>query len=62
MYLRCMWQQYNIALHGCHALQRFDFGSNCDNRTMFEESCNQQRYGSMQPPEYDLSRVSGMAR
>jgi hypothetical protein len=41
-------------------LQRYDFGANCENRTAFEETCNQQRYGSVQPPEYDLSKVSNL--
>ncbi|WIA37407.1 hypothetical protein OEZ86_014332 [Tetradesmus obliquus] len=38
--------------------QRYDFGSNCGNLTNHEETCNQHRYGSMQPPEYDLSKVT----
>lgn len=43
-------------------LQRYDFGSNCGNLTNHEETCNQHRYGSMQPPEYDLSKVRRVAR
>lgn len=39
-------------------LQRWDFGTNCTDRTWFYETCNQQAYGSLLPPEYDLSRIT----
>ncbi|WIA20837.1 hypothetical protein OEZ85_005188 [Tetradesmus obliquus] len=39
--------------------QRFDHGTNCSSRNQqFGETCNQQRYGSLQPPEYDLSQIT----
>lgn len=38
--------------------QRYDFGNDCNNRTRFQETCNQEVYGSMDPPEYDLSRIT----
>jgi hypothetical protein len=31
----------------------------CSRRTRpYDETCNQWRYGSLQPPEYDLSRIT----
>jgi pimeloyl-ACP methyl ester carboxylesterase len=39
-------------------LQRFDFTSNCTDRTWFAETCNQQAYGTLIPPDYDLSRIT----
>lgn len=39
-------------------LQRYNHGSNCTDRTWFEETCNQQAYGSLLPLEYDLSRIT----
>lgn len=38
-------------------LQRFDFGTDCANRTRFYETCNQQRYGTLLPPEYNLANI-----
>ncbi|WIA20838.1 hypothetical protein OEZ85_005189 [Tetradesmus obliquus] len=39
--------------------QRFDHGTNCSHRNRpYDETCNQQRYGSLQPPEYDLSQIT----
>lgn len=38
--------------------QRWDYGTNCSVARPFEETCNQQKYGSMRPPEYDLSKIT----
>lgn len=38
--------------------QRYDFGTNCSIAQPFEETCNQQKYGSLTPTEYDLSKVT----
>eukprot|EP00775_Hariotina_reticulata_P003205 gene3205-3482_t len=37
--------------------QKYDFGTDCSNRTLWHETCNQQKYGTLEPPEYDLSQV-----
>lgn len=38
--------------------QRYDFGTNCSIAKPFEETCNQQKYGSLMPTEYDLSKIT----
>lgn len=38
-------------------LQKFDFGTDCANRTRYYETCNQQRYGTLRPPEYNLANI-----
>lgn len=38
-------------------LQKFDFGTDCGNRTRYYETCNQQRYGTLIPPEYNLGNI-----
>jgi hypothetical protein len=40
------------------ALKRFDFGTNCANRTRYFETCNQAAYGSLSPPVYDLGAIT----
>lgn len=50
------WSQ--MLTDGQLRLQRYDHGSNCSDRTWFYETCNQQAYGSILPPEYDLSRIT----
>jgi hypothetical protein len=39
-------------------LQRYDFGTNCSAALPFKETCNQQKYGSLTPPEYDLGSIT----
>jgi pimeloyl-ACP methyl ester carboxylesterase len=39
-------------------LQSYDHGTVCTNRTTFSETCNQERYGALEPPEYDLSLIT----
>lgn len=39
-------------------LQRYDFGTNCGTLTRYNETCNQQKYSALQPPEYDLSKIA----
>jgi hypothetical protein len=36
----------------------YDHGTNCSIGDPFHETCNQLKYGSIQPPVYDLSKVS----
>eukprot|EP00878_Enallax_costatus_P000288 GHUV01000360.1.p2 GENE.GHUV01000360.1~~GHUV01000360.1.p2 ORF type:complete len:224 (+),score=18.01 GHUV01000360.1:2065-2736(+) len=38
--------------------QMYDYGTNCTKRTRFYETCNQQVYGSLIPPEYDLGKIT----
>jgi len=38
--------------------QRYDYGTNCSLARPFEETCNQAKYGSLLPPEYDLSKIT----
>lgn len=36
-------------------LLRFDYGTSCKSRTGANVTCNQQQYGQLRPPQYDLS-------
>jgi hypothetical protein len=38
-------------------LQHFDYGTDCGNLTRYRETCNQQKYGTLEPPEYDLTKI-----
>lgn len=38
--------------------QQFDYGTRCNNTRPFHESCNQQKYGSTVPPEYNLGAIT----
>lgn len=38
--------------------QRYDYSSDCENRTLFHETCNQAAYNSVTPPEYDLTLIT----
>jgi hypothetical protein len=39
-------------------LQRYDYGTDCRSIPRpYYESCNQDEYGSMRPPAYNLSRI-----
>jgi hypothetical protein len=38
--------------------QMFDHGTNCSLSEPFKETCNQMKYGSLRPPEYDLSKIT----
>ncbi len=38
--------------------QMFDYGTNCTVGEPFHETCNQMKYGSLKPPEYDLSKIT----
>jgi hypothetical protein len=48
-------QQY---LRKAGRLLRYDYGTNCSDTGPFKETCNQQKYGSLVPPEYDLGRIN----
>lgn len=39
-------------------LQRYDYGTNCGTLTRYNETCNQQKYSALQPPEYDMSKIA----
>lgn len=36
----------------------WDYGTNCSIGAPFQETCNQMKYGSLQPYVYDLSKVT----
>ena len=36
----------------------YDFGTDCANLTRYKETCNQAAYGSLTPPEYDLTAIT----
>ena len=38
--------------------QMFDHGTNCSLSEPFKETCNQMKYGSLRPLEYDLSKIT----
>jgi hypothetical protein len=46
-----------MTMEGVH-FQRYDHGTNCSRHEPFYETCNQQEYGSMEPPQYDMSRIT----
>jgi len=54
------WSQLQ---HRANGLWMYDFGTDCNlnsprrNKTL-SETCNQARYGQLQPPQYDLSQVT----
>lgn len=37
---------------------RYDYGTDCTSTTMFQDSCNQAEYGSLAPPQYELSLIT----
>lgn len=37
--------------------QQYDYGKNCSLAQPFQETCNQQKYGSLKPKEYDLANI-----
>jgi pimeloyl-ACP methyl ester carboxylesterase len=37
---------------------RYDYGTDCNSTTMFEDSCNQAEYNSLAPPEYEISLIT----
>lgn len=36
----------------------WDYGTNCSVASQYRETCNQRAYGTLEPPAYDLSKIT----